>query len=415
MHIKKATQTILIGLAGTAIIFFLAVQKKPDPSLAISAPSEQAAVIEPVPVKLVFGIPADEYKIVTSKVKKNQIFSDLFGSYGADEVKLNLLAANNKDVFNVRRLRTGNQYHIFLNNENNPELGVYEINQVDFVVFDFKRDSMYLGAKEVTLKRKAATGIIKSSLYQTLSENDLDQALAMELSDVFAWVVDFYRLQKGDNFKVIYHERVIEGEPAGIEKIEAAVFNHNGNEFFAFYFKPMGEDRGSYFDEAAQSLRKAFLKAPLKYSRISSRYSKSRLHPVLKTHRPHLGVDYAAPAGTPILAVGDGVVEESMYKKNNGNYVKIRHNSTYSTQYLHMSGFAKGIRRGAKVTQGQVIGYVGSTGLATGPHVCFRFWKNGRQVDPLKVDIPPSEPVKKQYLDEYNRQVAELRAELDEI
>jgi murein DD-endopeptidase MepM/ murein hydrolase activator NlpD len=224
--------------------------------------------------------------------------------------------------------------------------------------------------------------------------------LIHSLSEVFAWQVDFYRIQKGDRFKVLYEQLLVDDEEAGIGKIIGAYFNHNEEDYYAVYF-----DQGSgisYFDENGQSLQKQFLKSPLRYKRISSRYTRRRYHPVLKRYKAHLGTDYAAPTGTPIRSVGDGVVEEARYSQYNGRYVKIRHNSVYTTQYLHMSRFGKGIKAGVKVTQGQVIGYVGSTGLANGPHLCFRFWKNGQQVDALNVKLPPSEPVNEDKRDEYN-------------
>jgi murein DD-endopeptidase MepM/ murein hydrolase activator NlpD len=222
-------------------------------------------------------------------------------------------------------------------------------------------------------------------------DNGIDISLAARLENIYAWTIDFFYLQKGDYFKVVYEEEFVEGESIGISRIKGATFSHGGKDFHALYFDQEGKP--DYFDEAGNSLRKAFLKAPLQYSRISSRFSNSRFHPVLKRYKAHLGVDYAAPHGTPIMAVGDGIVQEATRRGGNGNFVKIKHNSMFATQYLHMSGFAKGIRPGVAVRQGEVIGYVGSTGLATGPHVCFRFWKNGQQVNPLAIEMPPSEPI----------------------
>jgi murein DD-endopeptidase MepM/ murein hydrolase activator NlpD len=222
----------------------------------------------------------------------------------------------------------------------------------------------------------------------------------MELSSIYAWTIDFFRIQKGDHFKIVYEEKFVENEFIGIGRVYAALFNHANEDFYAFYFEEE-ENYGDYFDDEGAALRKAFLRAPLNYSRISSSYSKRRKHPVTGRIKAHLGTDYAAPTGTPILSTANGTVTEARYKRNNGNYVKVRHNSTYSTQYLHMSKIKSGIRPGVYVKQGEVIGYVGSTGLATGPHVCYRFWKNGRQVDPYKQKLPPSKPVKKENLEAY--------------
>jgi len=218
--------------------------------------------------------------------------------------------------------------------------------------------------------------------------------LAIKLSQIFAWQIDFYHLQKGDSFKVIYDELYVDDKFFAIGTIKAAHFTHRGKDFYAI---PFTQDSVSqYFYENGNSLRKAFLKAPLEFSRISSRYSKSRLHPVIKTRRPHLGVDYAAPVGTPIRTTGDGIVLEAGYNKGAGKFIKIRHNSVYTTMYLHLSRYATRIKKGTKVQQGQVIGYVGSTGLSTGPHLDYRFFVNGNPVDPLKVEVPPSHPVKEE-------------------
>lgn len=212
--------------------------------------------------------------------------------------------------------------------------------------------------------------------------------------DIFAWQVDFGRLQKGDKFKLIYTEKQVEGKPIGIASIDAIYFEHFGSGYYAFPFDQEATGDVDYFDEKGNSLRKALLKYPIEFTRISSRFNPNRFHPVAKVFRAHNGTDFAAPTGTPIRAAGDGIVLEAQYKGGNGNYVKIRHNATYSTQYLHMSKIGAGIRPGTRVRQGQTIGFVGSTGLANGPHLCYRFWKNGVQVDALKVQLPAAEPVK---------------------
>src|SRR5690606_21799455 len=218
--------------------------------------------------------------------------------------------------------------------------------------------------------------------------------------DIFGWQVDFQRLQRGDKFKLLYEERQVEGVSIGIGKINGIYFEHFDQPFYAF---PFDQGEGiDYFDEDGKSLRKALLKYPIQFTRISSRYNKNRFHPVQKRWKAHLGTDFAAPTGTPIRSVGDGIVLEARYKSNNGNYVKIRHNATYTTQYLHMSKIAPGIRPGVKVKQEQVIGYVGSTGLATGPHLCYRFWKNGVQVDALRVELPPSQPIQDEYMEAFD-------------
>lgn len=230
---------------------------------------------------------------------------------------------------------------------------------------------------------------------------------------MYGWQIDFTKIYPGDQFKVLYTERVIEGKAVGIEEIIGAELVHYNNPFLSIAFDQ--GDGVDYFDEEGKSLRKAFLRYPVKFTRISSRYTAKRFHPVQKRYKAHLGTDYAAPTGTPIYAAGDGVITKAQYEKYNGRNVKIRHNATYSTQYLHMNGFAKGIRSGMKVKQGQLIGYVGKTGLATGPHLCYRFWKNGRQVDAMKVELPPSEPITEDYLSNFDRYKGFVKARLDEI
>ena len=237
--------------------------------------------------------------------------------------------------------------------------------------------------------------------------------LTNKFVDIFGWQVDFARLQKGDKFKLIYEELQVEGTPIGIKQINGIYFEHFNTPYYAFPF-----DQGDgidYFDNEGKSLRKALLKYPIEFTRISSRYTLNRFHPVQKRWKAHLGTDFAAPVGTPIRSVGDGLVEEAQYKSNNGNYVKVRHNGTFTTQYLHMSRIAAGVKAGTRVKQGQTIGYVGSTGLATGPHLCYRFWKNGVQVDALKVDLPASQPVKKDYEAAFNKIKEELTNKLNSI
>jgi murein DD-endopeptidase MepM/ murein hydrolase activator NlpD len=230
-------------------------------------------------------------------------------------------------------------------------------------------------------------------------DNHNDPNLANDLSEIYAWTIDFFGIQKGDSYKVIYESQFVDGKRIGIGKILAATFKHYGTDYNAFYF--VQDFKGDYFDEKANSLRRAFLKAPLKFKRISSGFSYSRMHPVLKYRRPHLGVDYAADVGTPVLTIGDGTVISADWSGGGGRTVKIKHNGTYSTTYMHLSKFGEGIRGGARVRQGQVIGFVGSTGLSTGPHLDFRVYKNGQPIDPLKMESPPAEPVKTQNLQNY--------------
>jgi len=349
-----------------------------------------------------FGFSLESLIEIKSQVERNETLSTILNSFNVPYTLINNLVEASKGVFDVRHIAAGKKYHAFISNDTTEALQyfVYERTPVSYVVFQLN-DSLcvYEGKREITTETNSFAGVINSSLYSTLISQNASPALAMRLSEVYAWQIDFFRIQKGDKFKVIYEEEFVNGKSIGVGEIKAAYFSHFNEDYYAIYFEQ--DETGEYFDEKGQGLRKAFLKAPLEYSRISSRYSLNRLHPVHKVNRPHLGTDYAAPTGTPIRTVGDGVVLEAGYKGNNGNYVRIKHNSVYTTGYLHMSRIAKGIRPGVKVKQGQVIGYVGSTGLATGPHLCYRFWKNGKQVDPLREKMPPSDPVKKEYENEF--------------
>jgi murein DD-endopeptidase MepM/ murein hydrolase activator NlpD len=259
---------------------------------------------------------------------------------------------------------------------------------------------VYKGEKEIITKLKKSTGKITTSLSEAVENLGVSPRVSIQLSEIYAWTIDFFKIQKGDAFNVYYENNYIDGEYIGIGNILAAEFIHKDKSFYAFYYKA-NKNFGEYFDEEGRTLRKAFLKAPLDFYRISSRYSKNRKHPVTGKWKGHFGTDYAAPRGTPIMSTANGTVQVAGRTRNNGNYVKIRHNGTYTTQYLHMSKIKPGIRKGVYVKQGETIGYVGSTGLATGPHVCYRFWKNGKQVDPYMQKLPPGDPIKESNKKEY--------------
>ena len=344
-----------------------------------------------------YGIVADSFQLSKGVIKPGQVLGEILYRNHIDHGKIDKIVKASKGVFDVKRTKVGQPYTIFCTKDSNAiaQCLVYEESSIHFVVFDLRDGiKVYRGEKEVKIKMRTASGEIKSSLWNAIMDNNLSPALVIELSNIYAWTIDFFRIQEGDKFRVYYEERYVEDEFVGIGRIWAANFTHQSEDFYAFYFKEEGENFGDYFDEESKTLRKAFLRAPLNFSRISSKYSKRRRHPVTGRVKPHLGTDYAAPPGTPILSTANGTITEARYKRSNGNYVKIRHNNTYTTQYLHMSKIKTGIRKGVHIKQGDVIGYVGSTGLATGPHVCYRFWKNGVQVDPYKQKLPPSEPMK---------------------
>ena len=372
--------------------------------------------------EILFGINTANYNVSREEVQQNENFIGLLTGNGIPLEKASKMAERCKTVFDIRKIKSGRPY--FVLEKKSDKKGwkdtmpggvsyfIYQHSLVDYVVFDLENDSVYKGVKKVETEKKTTFGIVESSLSQTMEKSKANPMLTFALSEVYAWAIDFYRLQKGDKFKVIYNESYVEGKSIGVDRILAAVFTHKGEDYYAYYYDQDSSGNGAYYDEKGESLKKAFLKAPLKFSHITSHYSMKRFHPVLKTFKAHLGTDYAAPTGTPIMTVGTGTILDAHYTANNGNYVKVKHNQHITTQYLHMSRIAAGIHPGVHVNQGQVIGYVGSTGLATGPHVCFRFWQDGQQVDPLKIKALPADPISKKHKADYDKLVQTFNAEL---
>jgi murein DD-endopeptidase MepM/ murein hydrolase activator NlpD len=390
--------------------------KDDSPTILEESQKEEEA-IPPISVTK-FGIPVDSFNVTESVVEKNETFGKILLNFGVDYATIHKVATEFKDVFDVKDLRSGKPYALFCDKKdtNVARYMVYQSSAINYVVFDLSDSvDVYRGAEEVKVTTKGISGVINSSLYQSLLNKGGSPALVVELAKVYAWSIDFFRIQPGDYFKLIYEERFINDTVSvGIGRILAADFNHNGRSFYSFYYDNDSTYR-DYFDEKGRSLRKAFLKAPLDFFRISSRFNRNRFHPVLKRVKPHLGTDYAAARGTPIMSTADGEVIAAAYTRGNGNYVKVRHNSVYTTQYLHMSKFAKGIKKGTRVRQGDVIGYIGSTGLATGPHVCYRFWVNGKQVDPLRQDLPEAEPISDDFMADFQATMLELRKSVDAL
>ena len=351
---------------------------------------------------LLNGIPVDSYNIVTGRVKRDQFISSILSSYGVPWNNIEQLLRENRDVFDPRKVRTGSTYSVFLTKDtlSRADYFIYEHDPMVSYLFSLK-DTLSIVRRNavVTEVLKYSSGTITTSLWETAKENNLNPNLSAELSEIYAWTIDFFGLQRGDRFKVIYDEEFIGDRSVGITRIHAALFEHAGSTIYAIPF--IQDSTMSFYDTTGASLRKAFLKAPLRFSRISSRYSGARMHPILKTVRPHHGVDYAAPVGTPVMAIGDGRVTQTAYENGAGRIVRITHNSVYSTAYLHLSRFGEGIAPGGYVKQGQVVGYVGSTGLSTGPHLDFMFYRNGYAVDPLKVEAPPVNPVAPEAMEQF--------------
>ncbi len=341
-----------------------------------------------------YGMPIDAYEITTRDVRRNETLGGILADLGYDAPTASAVVAAADGVFNVRRIAPGNTITQYIPNDpaTHPTLLVYSASATEYVVFQTAPEIKVSRAeREVEVRSRQLEGEISGSLYETLMGLGATPALAVSLSEVFAWQIDFYRIQRGDRFTVLFEEETLDGKSLGVKRITSATFTHIGKEYTAFHFEQDG--RSGYFDIEGNSLKKAFLKAPLAFSRISSRFTNRRFHPILRRNIPHHGTDYAAPSGTPIRAVGDAVVLRAGYDSRNGNWVKLRHNGTYETGYLHMSRIAPGVRAGSTVSQGQIIGYVGSTGLATGPHLCYRFWVNGQPADPYRVETPNGDPV----------------------
>ena len=323
-----------------------------------------------------------------------------------------------RDSFDVRLMRVGKPYTMLKSKNADKKLQVfiYQPDKLNYYILDL-RDSVSVKkvTRPVTIRRRTIAGKLDGSLSEALADARVEASLASRISKIYQWSIDFFKLQKGDKFAITFTERFINDSIYdGVDSLEASFFEYKGKKIYAFpYSQNPGKEKIDYYDDEGKPLKNFFLKAPLKFSRISSKFSPRRFHPVQSVWKAHKGTDYAAPTGTPIMSTAAGTVELAGYTAGNGNFVKVKHNGTYSTQYLHMSKIL--VRKGQRVTQGQVIGKVGSTGLATGPHVCYRFWKNGVQVDALKMQLPNAMPMENKYKDKYLAQIQPLKKELDSV
>ncbi|MFY9152545.1 MAG: peptidoglycan DD-metalloendopeptidase family protein [Prolixibacteraceae bacterium] len=356
--------------------------------------AEEKEAVKPEPLML-FNLPVDSVKIIPGSIRSGQNLSEILSARGISMGQIDEIAKKSVLTFDVRKMKVNNNYYFLMNKMDSSKVDyfIYEIDPINYVVYQLA-DSLriYRDKKPITTLVKTASGEITSSLWNAMTAQALNTGLVMELADIYQWTIDFYGIQKGDKFKLIFEENFVSGKSVGTGRIFAAQFTHNGEEFYAFRFTQNNED--SYFDHLGKSLKTAFLKAPLKFSRISSQFSNNRFHPVLKIYRPHHGVDYAAPTGTPVVSIGDGTVVAKGYQASGGgNYLKIKHNSAYTTSYMHLKGFAPGVSQGVRVKQGQLIGYVGSTGLSSGPHLDFRVYFNGSAINPLSMKAPPTDPI----------------------
>ena len=356
------------------------------------APPDTAAVEEIYE----YNIPISEYRKTEGTIRRGEFFSTLMTRLGASQSDIYALDAKSKGVFDMRQIKVGYHYHAYYAPGEPDTLAyvVYEKDNTSYVVFSL-RDSLSVQVfeKDITSVTDYVEVEINYSLWQDIVDSGAPALLAISLADIYAWSIDFFGLQKGDSFRAVYEKTMCDGEVLDVERVLYAEFRHGGDVFRSYWF-----DNGSgnyYWNEKGESMRKAFLRAPLSYTRISSGFTYSRRHPITRRVRPHTGIDYAAPTGTEVMSIGDGVVVFKGFKTAEGNMVKIKHNSVYTSAYLHLSRYARGLNVGDRVRQGEVIGYVGSTGYSTGPHLDFRIWKNGTPINPLKMESPPAEPLAK--------------------
>lgn len=415
MQLKTLIAIVIIALSVYAC--------KEDNSAEVEYKKELAEIVEEEKI-LEFGFDINNYIVKRDTIQKGDSFGEILQRNNIGYPDIFQIAEVTKDTFDIRKLHPGKPYTLLFSKESekdslpSPETFIYQTDPVNYLVINLK-DSIYAytNKKPVTYIEKTATGVIESSISKTLEDKGLSQKLAYKMADeIYAWTIDFRRLQKGDRFKVIYTDKYIDDTIyAGVHNVKAAYFEHNGDSLYAFEFQT-DSIKGiiDYFNEDAKNLRRAFLKAPVQFSRISSRYNLKRRIAVYGFKvRPHKGTDFAAPIGTPIMATANGTVIESTRRGGNGKYVKIRHNDTYSTQYLHMSRQA--VKKGQFVKQGDVIGYVGMTGNTGGPHVCYRFWKNGQQVDPFKQKLPEAKPISDSLKVKYLEFIKPIKQRLDNI
>lgn len=398
-------------VAALTLILFATACENDKTDLDDTNPVAEEVIVEQ------YGYVLNDFNVIRDTIRKGDTFGDILFANGVSQDKIMEVATKFRDSFDVRKIIVGRPY-VLLNSKdslNQTQVFIYEANKVDYAVVDFRDTlSIYNSQKPVRFEDREAAGVIASSLSATMEEQNLSPYMTDQLANIYAWTINFFKLQPGDRFKVIYTEKFIDDTiPAGLKEIKAAYFEHRGKPLYAFKFSSdtLGQLSG-YYDESANNLKRAFLKAPVKFSRISSRYNLNRR---IKYYgfklRPHRGTDFAAPIGTPILATADGVVTKSERRGGNGNYVKIRHSGTYETQYLHMK--ARNVKVGQHVSQGDVIGWIGMTGNTSGPHVCYRFWKNGKEVDPFKEDLPFSRPLPEELHETYYAEMHPMKEALD--
>ena len=389
------------------ISLMFAVSCKQD-SQPVADTQEETSIFVPEPVYR-WGICIDSLDVVDGTIGRNELLSTILYRYNVSSQTIYHVEKASEKTWSVRKMQSGKPYHIIRDSDSvaTARFFVYDINKTDYAVYSLS-DSIYsyIGSIDVDTVLNYISGSIETSLWNAMIDQGAAPELAGMLADIYSWTIDFFGIQKRDSFSVYYQEMFADSVRVATGNIIAANFITSGTDHYAFRYTYHNE-RGEYFDEKGTSLRRAFLKAPLSYTRISSKFSNARLHPIKKIVRAHHGVDYAAPSGTPVYSVGDGVVTAKAWdNKGGGNYIKIKHNSTYTTEYMHLRGFAKGISVGTHVSQGQLIGYVGMTGTATGPHLDYRVFKNGTAIDPLRMDLPAVDPIKEEDMPQYIKTIS---------
>ena len=396
----------LIFLLSTFIISCNKAKKE-----EIIAPKTRPKLVE-------FGFNMHDFNMVNDTIQSGDTFGSLLEKQNLNGREVYDIVAKVKDTFDVRSIRKGKPYTILRSKDrtNKIQVFIYQPDRLNYYVVDF-RDSVVAHKKirPLTFKSRTIAGALNGSLSETLQNLKVDPSLAPKIAKIYAWSIDFFKLKRGDKFGLKFTERYINDTVYdGVDSLKAAFFEYKGKKVYAFPFAPdENTKKQQYYDEEGKTLKNFFLKAPLKFVNITSHYSANRFHPVQLIWKAHKGTDYAAPTGTPIMTTAAGVVEQAGFTTGNGNFVKVKHDKIYSTQYLHMSKIL--VKRGQRVTQGQVIGKVGSTGLATGPHVCYRFWVNGVQVDALKLKLPTSTPMDSRYRAKYMQYMNPLKRELDSV
>ncbi len=376
-------------------------------------------IIKPAAKKMEFGFRYSDFNVVQDTVKKGDTFGTIIENQNIGDKKVYDIIKQVKDTFDVRTIRINKPYTLLRskNKTNNLQVFIYQPDGLTYYVVDLRDTAVvvYKKTKPVTIKTRTIGGLLKGSLSETLEGANVEGALASKISKIYAWSIDFFKLKKGDRFAITFTERFVNDSVYdGVDSLKAAFFEYKGKIIYAFpYAQNPSSNKIEYYDEEGKTLKNFFLKTPIKFSRISSRFSTNRFHPVQQRWKAHKGTDYAAPYGTPITTTAAGTIEQTGFTAGNGNFVKVKHNGTYSTQYLHMSRIL--VRRGQHVNQGQVIGRVGSTGLATGPHVCYRFWKNGVQVDALKLKLPTGEPMSGRNKEQFLKVITPLKWQLDSV